>query len=64
MSEQNTTQAGRRGFLKLLTASIPAAAVAVATGSKAVASEGVEVRESKGLQKTEHYKKYLETARF
>jgi hypothetical protein len=64
MSEQKTTQAGRRGFLKLLTASIPAAAVAAAAGTQAVASEGVEVRESKGLRKTEHYKKYLETARF
>ncbi len=64
MSEQKTTQAGRRGFLKMLTTGVPAAAVAAAAGSHVVASEGVEVRESKGLRKTEHYKKYLETARF
>ena len=30
MSEQKTTQAGRRGFLKLVTTGLPVAAVAAA----------------------------------
>jgi hypothetical protein len=64
MSEQKTTQAGRRGFLKLVTTGLPVAAVAAAAGTQALAGSEVEIRQVSGLRKNEHYKKYLETARF
>ena len=64
MSEQKTTQAGRRGFLKLVTTGLPVAAVAAAAGTQALASSEVEIRQDSGLRKTAHYKKYLETTRF
>jgi hypothetical protein len=64
MSEQKTTQAGRRGFLKLITTGLPVAAVAAAAGTQALASSEVEIRQTSGLRKNDHYKKYLETARF
>lgn len=64
MSEQKTTQAGRRGFLKLVTTGLPVAAVAAAAGTQALASSEGEIRQASGLRKNEHYKKYLETARF
>jgi len=64
MSEQKVEKAGRRGFLKLLTTGLPVAAVAAAAGSRAVAAPESEVRQSSGLRKTAHYKKYLETTRF
>jgi hypothetical protein len=64
MSEQKTTQAGRRGFLKLVTTGLPVAAVAAAAGPQALASSEVEIRQTSGLRKNDHYKKYLETARF
>ena len=64
MSEQKTTQAGRRGFLKLVTTRLPVAAVAAAAGTQALASSEVEIRQTSGLRKNDHYKKYLETARF
>ena len=64
MSEQKTTQAGRRGFLKLVTTGLPVAAVAAAAGTHALASSEVEIRQTSGLRKNDHYKKYLETARF
>ena len=64
MSEQKTTQAGRRGFLKLVTTGIPVAAVAATAGTQALASSEVEIRQDSGLRKNAHYKKYLETARF
>jgi hypothetical protein len=64
MSEQKTTQAGRRGFLKLVTTGLPVAAVAAAAGTRALASSEVEIRQTSGLRKNDHYKKYLETARF
>ena len=64
MSEQKTTQAGRRGFLKLVTTGMPVAAVAAAAGTQALASSEVEIRQTSGLRKNDHYKKYLETARF
>jgi hypothetical protein len=64
MSEQKTTQAGRRGFLKLATTGLPVAAVAAAAGTQALASSEVEIRQTSGLRKNDHYKKYLETARF
>ena len=64
MSEQKTTQAGRRGFLKLVTTGLPVAAVAAAAGTQALASSEVEIRQTSGLRKNDHYKKYLGTARF
>jgi hypothetical protein len=64
MSEQKTTQAGRRGFLKLVTTGLPVAAVAAVAGTQALASSEVEIRQTSGLRKNDHYKKYLETARF
>jgi len=64
MSEQKTTQAGRRGFLKLVTPGLPVAAVAATAGTQALASSEVEIRQNSGLRKNAHYKKYLETARF
>jgi hypothetical protein len=64
MSEQKTTQAGRRGFLKLVTTGLPVAAVAAAAGTQVVASPEAEIRQTNGLRKNEHYKKYLETTRF
>jgi hypothetical protein len=64
MSEQKVDKAGRRGFLKLITTGLPVAAVAAAAGSQAIAAPETEVRQSSGLRKTAHYKKYLETARF
>ena len=64
MSEQKKTQAGRRGFLKLVTTGLPVAAVAAAAGTQALASSEVEIRQTSGLRKNDHYKKYLETARF
>jgi len=64
MSEQKTTQAGRRGFLKLVTTGLPVAAVAAATGTQVLAGSEVEIRQTSGLRKNDHYKKYLETARF
>ena len=64
MSEQKTTQAGRRGFLKLVTTGLPVAAVAATTGTQALASSEAEIRQDSGLRKNAHYKKYLETARF
>ena len=64
MSEQKTTPAGRRGFLKLVTTGLPVAAVAATAGTQALASSEVEIRQNSGLRKNAHYKKYLETARF
>ena len=64
MSEQKTTQAERRGFLKLVTTGLPVAAVAATAGTQALASSEVEIRKNSGLRKNAHYKKYLETARF
>jgi len=64
MCEQKTTQAGRRGFLKLVTTGLPVAAVAATAGTQALASSEVEIRQNSGLRKNAHYKKYLETARF
>ena len=64
MSEQKTTQAERRGFLKLVTTGLPAAAVAAAAGTQALASSEVEIRQDSCLRKNAHYTKYLETARF
>ena len=64
MTEQKTTQAERRGFLKLVTTGLPVAAVAAAAGTQVLASSEVEIRQTSGLRKNDHYKKYLGTARF
>jgi len=56
------TGASRRDFLKLAGAGVPASVVALATGSESVEAE--EVPSALGLRKTEHVKKYLESARF
>ncbi|MCH1450124.1 MAG: hypothetical protein L7U49_08105 [Litoricolaceae bacterium] len=64
MTEQKTTQAGRRGFLKLVTTGLPVAAVAAAAGTQVLASSEVEIRQTSGLRKNDHYKKYLGTTRF
>lgn len=59
--EDTKRGASRRDFLKLAGTSVPATVVAVAASSDAAeASEAT----TGGLQKTEHVKKYLESARF
>ena len=62
MKDEKQTGASRRDFLKLAGSSAPVAAVALATGTQAAAAE--EVPGSLGLQKTEHVKRYLDSARF
>lgn len=52
----------RRNFLKLASASIPAAAISVTVGTEAAAAE-ISV-DSSGLQDTAHTRAYLESARF
>jgi hypothetical protein len=51
----------RRGFLKLATLA-PAAAVVAGSGGEAEAAE--TPGRAAGLRKTEHVRKYFETARF
>lgn len=58
--ENNATS--RRDFLKLAGTSVPAAAVAVAAGTQTATAD--DLVEGKGMRKTAHVKKYLETARF
>ena len=64
MSEQKVNQAGRRGFLKLVTTGLPVAAMAATAGTQALASPESEIRQVSGLRKNDHYKTYLKTARF
>ena len=64
MSEQKVNQAGRRGFLKLVTTGLPVAAVAATAGTQALASPVSDIRQVSGLRKNDHYKTYLKTARF
>ena len=60
--KKEKTAPSRRDFLKLAGTGAPAAAVALAiSGTDA---EAAEVEAGSGLRKTEHVKKYLETARF
>lgn len=58
------TKAGtnRRDFLKLAGTAVPAAAATVVAGTET--AEAAELAQGSGLRKTEHTKKYLETARF
>lgn len=60
MSEKET--ASRRDFLKLAGATAPGAVAALAVGETAEAAEAVET--GTGLRKTEHVRKYLDSARF
>ena len=43
---------------------MPAAVAAMAAGTQAVAGVTVETEQTLGLRKTEHVKKYLDSARF
>ena len=62
MKDEQKTGASRRDFLKLAGSSAPVAAVALATGTTEAAAQ--EAPGSLGLNKTEHVKQYLDTARF
>jgi len=61
MSDEKAANS-RRDFLKLAAVAGPAAAVAVASGSDT--AEAAAEESGSGYRKTEHVKKYLETARF
>ncbi|MGO4916341.1 twin-arginine translocation signal domain-containing protein [Pseudogemmobacter sp. W21_MBD1_M6] len=61
MADDKTTPS-RRDFLKLAGTGAPAAVAALAISG--VEAEAAEVDLGTGLRKTEHVKKYLETARF
>lgn len=59
--EDAKTGKNRRDFLKLAGTAPAAAAALAVTGESA---EAVQLEEGEGLRKTDHTKKYLETARF
>ena len=61
MDDKKKEGASRRDFLKLAGTSAPAAIAVAAVGSEAAAEE---VQPGSGLQKTEHVRKYLASARF
>jgi anaerobic selenocysteine-containing dehydrogenase len=56
--------ANRRDFLKLAGAGAPATVIALAAGGTGAAEAAELPTKGAGLRKTEHVKKYLETARF
>jgi hypothetical protein len=58
----NKPDATRRDFLKLAGTSVPAAAATLAVGTQAEAATADAAPGA--LPKTEHVKKYLESARF
>lgn len=60
--EETGVDTKRRNFLKLASASIPAAAVSVAVGTEASAVELAD--DTSGLQDTAHTRAYFESARF
>ena len=60
--EETGVDTKRRNFLKLASASIPAAAVSVTVGTQAKAVE--LPTEEGGLQGTAHTQAYFESARF
>lgn len=62
-ADKDGSTPSRRDFLKLAATVAPGAALAAASGGQAAAA-GVEAPSSLGLQKTEHVKKYLDSARF
>lgn len=55
-------KSSRRDFLKLAGTTAPAAVAALAMSADEV--EAAEPVKASGLRKTDHVKKYLETARF
>ncbi|MCI4663143.1 MAG: hypothetical protein MRY74_00335 [Neomegalonema sp.] len=57
-----TVSQGRRNFLTLAALGAPAAIVSAATDAQA--DEAAPAHEPDGYRKSEHVKKYLETARF
>lgn len=61
MSETRKDGNNRRDFLKMGLTAAPAAAAAAVVGTEAAADE---VSEGSALKKTEHVKKYLDSARF
>lgn len=61
-SKAGTTDKGRRAFLKLATASAPAAVAAVALGG--TEAEAGQTRTTSGLQDTAHTRAYFDSARF
>lgn len=61
MKKEHDVDGNRRGFLKLASLA-PVAAVTAGAGGKAEAA-GTPGKGA-GLRKTEHVRKYLETARF
>jgi hypothetical protein len=62
MSDERDVDQKRRGFLRLASLAAPAAALGTASGAPAAVAEAAP--QGTGLRKTEHVKKYLETARF
>ncbi len=60
--DKKDTRQSRRDFLKLAGTAAPAVAVATVAGSDP--AEAAEAASAKGLPKTEHVKKYLDSARF
>lgn len=64
MRDETKAGASRRDVLKLVSAGAPAALATVAVGATAAEADEVGPGQSAGLRKTEHVKKYLESARF
>ena len=62
MKDERDVDQKRRGFLKLASLAPAAAAVTATSAGTAGAEEAVPA--GNGLRKTEHVKKYFETARF
>ncbi len=58
-----TVSQGRRSFLKLAAVGAPAAVMATATGASAAAPQTLGA-DAAGYRKSDHVRKYLETARF
>ena len=61
---EDKAKTNRRDFLKIAATGAPVAVVAAVAGGPNDAIAGPEPMPSEGLQKTEHVKKYLESARF
>ncbi len=61
MSETRKDGNNRRDFLKMGLTAAPAAAAVAVVGTEAAAEE---VAEGSALKKTEHVKKYLDSAKF
>ena len=61
MDEKRKDGSSRRDFLKLAGTSAPAAVAAMTVGTEATAEETTT---ESALKKTEHVKRYLDTARF